>query len=131
MTAERLFSVLKGSYHDGTLINAKYVNNKLYMYCHRNPPNSDKKDDPNTRYVIICFNGVTDLHVYDWRETEEFVPYREILFHKPGTNYAISGIDSLTCENGWVEFGECLRFRAEEVKLLESSYDELDFSKYC
>ena len=39
-------------------------------------------------------------------------------------------VDSLTCENGWVEFGECLRFRAEDVKLLASSHDELDFSKY-
>lgn len=130
MTAERLFSVLKGSYHDGALINAKYVNNKLYMYCHRNPPDPEGKEDPNTRYVIICFDDITDLYVYDWRETEEFIPYKEILFHKPSALSMISGIDSLTCENGWVEFGECLRFRAEDVKLLASSHDELDFSKY-
>ena len=130
MTAEKLFSVLIGSYHDGVLLNARYVNNNLYMYCHRNPPDPDRKEDPNTRYVIIRFDNVIDLNVYDWRETEKFIPYRESLFCKPNDLCAISGIDYLTCVDGLVEFGECLRFRCDGVELLESSSGEIDFSKY-
>ena len=131
MTNEKLFSVLKGSYHDGALLNAKYINGNLYMHCHRNPPDPKQTEDINTRYVLILFEGVTDLEVYDWRETEKFVPYKESSFHKPNDFWAISGIDSLTCESGLIEFGECLRFRAENVKLLAVSRDKLDFSKYC
>lgn len=130
MTEEKLFSILIGCYHDGALLNARYVNNSLYMYCHRNPPDPEKKEDPNTRYVIIRFDNVTDLEVYDWRETEEFIPYSEGLLCKPEGYWAISGIDSLTCENGIVEFGECLRFRCDDVELLENSSEALDFSKY-
>ena len=130
MTTEKLFSVLKGSYHDGALLNARYLNNNLYMYCHRNPCDPDKKEDPNTTYVIIRFDNVTDLEVYDWEETEEFVPYSKNSFYKPEGFWAISGIVFLTCEDGLVEFGECVRFRCDDVKLLESSSGELDFSKY-
>ena len=130
MTAEKLFSVLAGSYHDGALLNAKYVNNNLYMYCHRNPPDPEGKEDPNASFVIIRFDNVTELEVFDWEETEEFIPYREDSFYKPEELWAISGIDYLTCENGLVEFGECLRFYCNDVKLLESSSKELDFSKY-
>lgn len=130
MTAEKLFSVLIGSYHDGALLNAKYTNNTLYMYCHRNPPDPEGKEDPNTRYVIIRFDNVTNLEVYDWSETEDFIPYREDLFRKPDGFWAISGITILTCEDNVVEFGECLRFSCDDVELLESSNKKLDFSKY-
>lgn len=130
MTAEKLFSILIGCYHDGTLLNARYVNNNLYMYCHRNPPDPEGKEDPNTRYVIIRFDNATDLEVYDWRKTEKFIPYREGLFYKTNGYLAISGIDSLTCKDGIVEFGECLRFRCDNVELLENSSEALNFSKY-
>ena len=130
MTAEKLFSVLIGSYHDGALLNAKCLDNSLYMYCHRNPPDPEGKEDPNTRYVIMRFDNVTDLEVFDWEETEKFIPYNENSFYKADGVWAISGIDYLTCENGLVEFGECLRFYCNDVKLLESSSKELDFSKY-
>ncbi|MBO4979809.1 MAG: hypothetical protein J6D16_05320 [Clostridia bacterium] len=130
MTEEKLFSVLIGSYHDGALLNAKCVNNSLYMYCHRNPPDPEGKEDPNTRYVIIRFDNVTELEVFDWKETEEFIPYRDDSFYKPDGFWAISGIVYLTCVDGLVEFGECLRFRCDGVELLESSSEEMDFSKY-
>ena len=131
MTAEKLFSVLIGSYHDGALLNAKCVENSLYMYCHRNPPDPEGKEDPNTRYVIMRFDNVTDLEVFDWKETEAFVPYSTDSFYKPDGFWAISGIVYLTCNDDWIEFGECLRFRADDVKLLANSNGELDFSKYC
>ena len=131
MTTEKLFSVLKGSYHDGTLLNARYSNNTLYVYCHRNPPDPDKKEDSNTKYVIIRFDNVTDLKVYDWRGTEKFIPYEKSSFCKPDGFWAISGITFLACEDGLVEFGESLQFRADGVVLLANSSEELDFSKYC
>ena len=130
MTAEKLFSVLTGSYHDGALLNARYINNSLYMYCHRNPPDPEGKEDSNTRYVIIRFDNVSQLEIYDWRESEEFIPYNENAFYKPNGFWAISGIDSLACADGLVEFGECMRFRCDGVELLENSSGELDFSKY-
>lgn len=131
MTPEKLFSVLTGSYHDGALLNARYVDDTLYIYCHRNPPDPEEKEDPNTRYVIIRFDQVTHLEVYDWEETEDFIPYNENSFYKPDVFWAISGITILTCENGVVEFGESLRFRCDDVELLASSNSAIDFSKYC
>lgn len=131
MTAETLFKVLKGSYHDGALLDAKLIQDTLYLYCFRNPPDFDNKEDPNYRYVVIRFDGVTDLYVYDWRESETYVPYTDSSFRKPHNNYwAISGIDSLSCEDGVVEFDESLRFSCDSVELLEHSSDEIDFSKY-
>ncbi len=130
MTSEKLFKALEGSYHDGALLNAIYTSNTLYLYCHRNPPDPEGNEDPNYRYVIIRFDDVTDLKVYDWKESEEFISYSEHSFCKPEGCWAISGIDFLAYKDGWVEFGECLRFHANDVELLAHSGEELDFSKY-
>ena len=89
------------------------------------------KEDPNTRYVIIRFDDVTDLHVFDWRDTEEYLPYTENSFIKVDGYGAMSGINFLSFNDGMIEFEECARFRAKDVTLLAFSHNELDFSKYC
>ena len=129
MDAEKLFKVLNGSYHDGALNDAKFKNGALFLYCFRNPFDPDKKDDQNYRYVIVRFDKVTDLQVYDWN-SRSFVDYTEGDFDKNEDSDAITGIDYLDYEDGFVVFGQCIRFRANDLELLAHSNDELDLIKY-
>ena len=131
MTAEKLFNTLKGSYHDASLLDALYQENVLYLHCFRNPPDPENKEDPNYRYVMIRFDGVTDLEVWDWEDTESFIPYKEELFDKErifgDEAWALNGIYGLELQNDRVVFIDSLRFRCTDATLLAHSCDEIDF----
>lgn len=129
MTAEKLLDTLVDSYHDGALIDALYENGTLFMYCFRNPPNFDNNDNPDTRYIIIRFENVNDLAVYD-EDLRDYLPYTEKSFYKEKGYGAILSIDFLDFIDGYVVFEECLRFCADDVTVLAHSSEELDFSKY-
>lgn len=132
MTIDKLFDTLNGSYHDGALMDAQYKDGKLFMYCFRNPPDPDGVEDPNTRYIIIRFDDVTDLEIYDW-DSRNFVPYTNNSLNKEDEDWAICGIDYLDYEDegDFVVFGQCLRFHCDDLEVLASSSEELDFSQYC
>jgi hypothetical protein len=89
----------------------------------------ERKEDPNYRYVVIRFDDVTDLEVYDW-DNRYYIPYTGDALKRDDGAGAITEIDYLDYEDGYVVFGECLRFRAKDVALLAHSKDELDFAKY-
>ena len=129
MTADKLLQTLTGSYHDGTLEDAAYNNGNLYLYCFRNPFDPEGIEDVNTRYIIIRFENVTELEVYNWKD-RSYVPYTIGLLSKENENTSICGIDYLDYENGLVVFGECMRFRCNDVAVLEHSSEALDFSQY-
>ena len=99
------------------------------MYCFRNPYDPDKEEDPNTRYIIIRFDNVTHLDVYD-ANSRTFHPYTDNAFCKEKGYGAILSIDFLDFIDGYIVFEECLRFRADDVTVLAHSSKELDFSKY-
>ena len=69
--------------------------------------------------------------MFDWRDTEEYLPYTENSFIKVDGYGAMSGIYFLSFNDGMIEFEECVRFRAKDVTLLAFSNNKLDFSKYC
>ena len=131
MTAEKLFNTLKGSYHDASLLDAFYRDNTLYIHCYRNPPDFENKEDPDYRCVVIRFDGVTDLEVWDWEDTESFIPYRKELFDKQlifgDESWALNGIYGLEFQDDRVVFIDSLRFRCTDVALLAHSCEEIDF----
>lgn len=129
MTREKLLTVLPDEYHDGALLNACYNGETLILHIHRCPPDQIH-NNPNTTNIIIRFDGVTDLEVFDWAETDEFHPYKEGDFYKPEDRWAINGIFYLDFEKGKVVFQDSVRFCCTDVAVLEASKDELDFSKY-
>ena len=130
MNIDKLFNTLVGGYHDGALCDAIYHNNALYLQCFRNPPDPERKEDPNYRYVIIRFDHVTDLEIYNW-DSKSYVPYTEGSFKKDSDYWETTGIDYLDYEEDYVVFGECMRFHADDVELLAHSSEELDFSAHC
>ena len=129
MNSEKLFKTLVGSYHDGALIDAQFNNGTLCVYCFRNPADFENKEDPNTRYVIIRFDNVTDLQFYNYNN-REYRPYQKGDFDKKDNCFAICEIDYLDYEDGYVTFGQCIRFLCDNVTLLASSIEEIDFSKF-
>ena len=129
MDVDKLFDTIIGGYHDGALLDALYQDGKLYMQCFRNPPDPDHKEDPNYRYVVMRFDNVTDLQFFDW-DSRKFAPYKEGDFTKEEGYDTITGTNSLDYEDGYVIFEECIKFRADDVELLDHSDDELDFEKY-
>lgn len=144
MTREKLLSVLPDEYHDGSLIDASYKNNQLYVYCYRCPPNPDGTDNQETRNIIIRFDNVTELEVYgvedeeDEDADEDFFPYKEGDFVKKEGYWGLREIYYLDFEDGKVVFQWSLRFRCDDVEVLECSSKQwlgngmppLDFSKY-
>lgn len=130
MNIDKLFDTLVGSYHDSALVDAIYRGNTLYMYCFRNPPIFDNQDDIHPRYIIIRFDKVENLEVYDYDEKCYF-PYEVGDFTKEDDYGAICGINKLDLdEDDYVMFEECLRFRCDDVEVLASSDNELEFNKY-
>ena len=114
------------------------------MYCFRCPADFgdyDDDDDPNkdyiiptnnpdTRYIIIRFDNVTELQLYDWWK-KTYLPYNSDSLTPNDVDTIERGIDYLDyTENGFVEFAECLRFRCEDLEVIAHSSEELDFSKY-
>ena len=122
---DKLFATLPDSYHDGALVDAKYENEILDLYCFRCPPDPDGKDNKNTTYIKIRFTGVKELEVYDYGK-RVFVPYFPEAFLKEEDDDGISYIDYLDFIDGKVEFGESLRFFADDVVVLAASAEELD-----
>lgn len=129
MDINELFDALVGSYHDGALIDAAFKNEILYMYCFRNPPDFYKTEKYDTRYIIIRFDGVTDLEIYDFGN-KNYIPYTDKAFSKGEDSWAITGVDYLDYEDECIVFGQCMRFKAESVVVLAHSNEELDFKKY-
>lgn len=130
MNSDKLFKTLKGSYHDGALIDAIYRDNTLYMYCFRNPPIFDNQDDIHPRYIIIRFDNVENLEVYDWKKTDKYLPYNKNSFCKKNGLVVISGINRLDLVDDLIVFEECVRFNATDLEVLASSDNELEFHKY-
>jgi hypothetical protein len=122
---EKLFQVLPDSFHDGALMDAKYENGTLDLYCFRSAPDPDGTDNKNTTYIKIRFTGVRELEVYDFPRGI-FVPYFSGAFSKEEVDDGISYIDYLDFIDGKVEFGESIRFFAEDVMVIEASAEELD-----
>ena len=83
----------------------------------RNSPNPEDTEKPNTKYIIVRFDRVTNLEVYDW-DNKKFVPYTNNSFEKE-SDAAISYINCLDYIGDSVVFDECMRFRCEDV---EESY---------
>ena len=127
---EKLFTTLVGSYHDSVLENAVYKDGSLYMYCFRNPPNPDGAENPNFRYVIIRFDNVGVIELFDW-DSKTYKPYSGENTDINTALTTVDYIDYLDYEDGFVVFGECLRLRCENVSLLVNSCSELAFEKYC
>ena len=130
MNIEKLFHTLIGGYHDGALCDAAYEGETLRLQCFRNPPDPERREAPDYRYVVIRFDRVTDLQIYDW-DRRTYVPYADGCFQKDSEYWQVTGIDYLDYEDGFVVFGQCMRFHAEDVTLLAHSDEELDFSEYC
>lgn len=122
---DKLFDCLPFSFHDGALLDAKYENDRLELYCFRNPPDPDGTDDPNTRYIKIRFYGVSDLMVYDI-DQDEFIPYYPTAFVIDRDEYwAINGIDYLDYLDGYVVFGQCVKFKCTDLEVIAASSKEL------
>ena len=133
MTEEKLLTTLTGSYHDGTLFDAQYRDGELDLYCLKCAIPEGKWQEMYSEYIIIHFDGVTNLEVFDYWDTEEYYPYKAGDFVREPENkesFLPMGIWSLFFENDFVVFEWCLRFQCEDVKVLECSRDELDFAKY-
>lgn len=129
MTAEKLHNLLPDDYHDGALCDALYKEGTLYLYCFRNPFDPDGTDNKETRYIIIRFDNVTDLQIYDWWK-KAYLPYHGDSLTLNDIDAVVWGTDYLCFDEGFVEFGQCLRFRCEDLEVIAHSSEELDFSKY-
>ncbi len=129
MDIVKLFNTLPGNYHDGALCDAIYKDGILHIQCFLNSPSANYTENFNYCYVIIRFDNITNLQVYDYN-TKNYVPYTAEAFKKEDGAWAITGINYLDYEDGFVVFGECMRFSCENVALLENSNKEIDFNKY-
>ena len=73
--------------------------------------------------------NVTDLQIFDW-DKKLYLPRHDDRLTLNDIDTVVWGTDHLCFDEGFIEFGQCLRFRCEDLEVIAHSYDELDFSKY-
>ena len=129
MKTNDLFTVLDGIYHDGALCDAKYENNTLFLNIYHFLYDENCKPC-GSQNVIVRFDNASELQVYDY-DNHTYVPYKDGDFVLQEGVDAISPIDGLDYEDGFIIFEECIRFKADNANVLAVSDDELLLSDYC
>ena len=128
MTFEKYYELFPYSFHDGCADHAKFQNGNLELVIMRCPGELKNEEDENSRYLKLIFTNVTDFWIWNydkrwlnqdmWEEMWIPIDNNEILNTLSSflPNY-IGGSDFI---DGRVVYDECIRFRCDDIMILES-----------
>ena len=128
MTSEKYFALFPYSFHDGCADHAKYQDGNLELVIMRCPGYPKNDEDKNSRYLKLMFTNVTDFWI--WDEDKEFLSdeHWEEMWISVDNNEIISTLSDFLPNyigesdfiDGRVVFDECIRFRCDDITVLES-----------
>ena len=128
MTEKKYYELFPYSFHDGCANHAKYQNGNLELVIMRNPGKPENEEDKNSRYLRLMFTKVTDFWI--WNDNKSCLNddmWEEMWI--PIDNDEVVGALSAFLPNyigesrfidGRVVFDECIRFKCDEIDILES-----------
>ena len=128
MTFEKYCAMFPYSFHDGTADCGKYQNGNLELVVARCPGPAKNEEDDNSRYLRLVFTNVTDFWIWDddkfylsddmWEEMWISIDNSEI------SNILSSFLPKYIGEgdfiDGRVVYDECIRFKCDDIIILES-----------
>ena len=128
MTFEKYCDLFPYSFHDGCANHAKYQNGNLELVIMRNPGKYLNEEDKNSRYLRLMFTDVTDFEIWNedkhylnndmWEEMWISISSNEI--SNTLSTFLPNYIDETDFIDGRVVYDECIRFKCEDIIILES-----------
>ena len=128
MTFEKYCDLFPYSFHDGCANYAKYQNGNLELVIMRNPGKYLNEEDKNSRYLRLMFTDVTDFEIWNedkhylnndmWEEMWISISSNEI--SNTLSTFLPNYIDETDFIDGRVVYDECIRFKCEDIIILES-----------
>ncbi len=128
MTYEKYCELFPYSFHDGCADHAKYQADNLELVIMRCPGEPKNEEDENSRYLKLTFTNVTDF----WIWNDDKCCLNDDMWEEMWIPIDINGIgDTLSSFlphyigesdfiGGRVVFDECLRFKCDDIIILES-----------
>ena len=128
MTFEKYCKLFPYSFHDGGADHAKYQDGNLELIVTRCPGEPKNEDDNNSRYLRLTFTNVTDFWIWNddklclnndmWEEMWISVDDNEIL--STLAEFLPHYIGESDFIDGRVVYDECIRFKCDDIIILES-----------
>ena len=128
MTFEKYCKLFPYSFHDGCANHAKYQNGNLELVIMRCPGEPKNEEDENSRYLKLIFTNVTDFWIWNndkrwlnqdmWEEMWIPIDNNEIL--NTLSSFLPNYIGESDFIDGRVVYDECIRFRCDDIMILES-----------
>jgi len=128
MTYEKYCKSFPYSFHDGCANHAKYQDGNLELVIMRCPGEPKNEEDENSRYLRLLFTNVTDFWIWNddkcltcdelWEKMWISIENDEIT----GTlsEFLPNYIGESDFIDGRVVYDECIRFRCDDIVILES-----------
>ena len=128
MTFEKYYKLFPYSFHDGCANQAKYQNGNLELVITRCPGEPKNDEDRKSRYLKLMFTNVTDFWIWDdskcclnddmWEEM--WISVDNIEISNTISLFLPNYIGETDFINGRVVYDECIRFKCDDIIILES-----------
>ena len=129
MTFEKYYKMFPYFFHDGCADHPKYQDGNLELVITRCPPGTPKnEEDKNSRYLKLKYTNVSDFWIWNcdkfWHDKEKWeemwisVDNDEIL--NTLSEFLPRYIGESDFIDGRVVYDECLRFKCDDIIILES-----------
>ena len=128
MTFEKYYELFPYSFHDGCADHAKCQSGNLELVIMRCPGEPKNEEDENSRYLKLIFTNVTDFWIWNndkrwlnqdmWEEMWIPIDNNEIL--NTLSSFLPNYIGESDFIDGRVVYDECIRFRCDDIMILES-----------
>ena len=128
MTFEKYCKLFPYSFHDGCADHAKYQDGNLELVVMRCPGKPQNEEDKNTRYLRLMFTNVTDFWIWNddklclnadmWEEMWISIDKNEII--NTLSAFLPQYIGESDFIDGRVVYDECIRFKCDDIIILES-----------
>ena len=128
MTFDKYNQLFPYSFHDGSAQDPKYQNGNLELLIMRCPGEPLNDEDKNSRYLRLLFTNVTDFWIWNenkrylskdiWEEMWLSIDNDEIV--KTLSEFLPNYIGESDFIDGRVVYDECIRFKCDDILILES-----------
>ena len=128
MTYEKYCELFPYSFHDGCADHANYQEGNLELVVTRCPGEAKDEKDEKSRYLKLIFTNVTDFWIWNDNKSllnqalweEMWIPINNNEINSTLSSFLPNYIGESDFVDGRVVYDECLRFKCDDIIILES-----------